>query len=191
MKLVIGLGNHGATYAHTRHNMGWDVATALAQSLEALFVEKTRFFAEVAEARVGETKVLFVHPLTYVNRSGDAALALMQFYKIDLADILVVQDEMDYVLGQLRFCVEGGAAGHNGIVSIQQTLATTNIQRLRVGIGRSQEPLSKEAYVLQPFLEEEKDLVAKSIERAKQAARDWIQNGAVNAMNRWNQRQDF
>lgn len=188
MKLIIGLGNHGAPYAHTRHNIGWDVVTSLAASLEASFAEKTRFQAEVAEGRIGEEKILLVHPLTYMNRSGEAVRALAQFYKVDTKDILIVQDEMDYPLGELAFCAEAGPAGHNGIVSVQEALGTTSVSRLRLGIGRPLGPIAKEDYVLQPFSAEEKEGVSKLLTQAQQAVRDWCSGGIARAMNAWNQR---
>ena len=188
MKLIVGLGNYGLNYAHTRHNIGWDAISDLAASLGASFVEKTRFQAEVAEGQIEGEKVLLVHPLTYMNLSGEALRSLIQFYHVPLTDVLIVQDEMDYPLGQLSFCAEGGPAGHNGIVSVQTCLGTTKVQRLRLGIDRPEGPLSNEDYVLQPFSLDEKKLVAAVVLETTQAIRDWSAQGIERAMNTWNGR---
>lgn len=186
MKLIIGLGNYGITYAHTRHNIGWDAVTQWATSLQASFVEKSRFHAELAEGRLGEEKILLVRPLTYMNRSGEAVQALVQFYKIDLQDVLIIQDEMDYPVGQLAFCIDAGPAGHNGIISIQESLGTKAIPRLRLGIGRPSGAIAKEDYVLQPFSLEEKELILKMLTQAGEAMQDWCEEGIERAMNEWN-----
>ena len=186
MKLIIGLGNYGATYAHTRHNIGWDAVTQFATGLQASFVEKSRFHAELAEGRVGEEKVLLVHPLTYMNRSGEAVQALVQFYKMEIKDVLIVQDEMDYQVGQLAFSLDAGPAGHNGIISIQESLGTKAIPRLRLGIGRPIDSIAKEDYVLQSFSAEEKESIEKILTQAEEAMRDWCKEGIERAMNEWN-----
>lgn len=186
MKLIIGLGNPGATYAHTRHNIGWDAVATLATDLQASFAEKARFHANIAEAHFGDEKIILVHPLTFMNRSGEAVQALIQFYKVDLQDVLIVQDEMDYPLGRLSLCAEAGPAGHNGVSSIQETLGTTTISRLRLGIGRPEGPIAKEDFVLRPFAPEEQEAVATTLVEARQAVKDWCQEGIEGAMNSWN-----
>ncbi len=188
MKLIIGLGNPGADYTHTRHNLGWDAVGMSAKGLEVAFVERSRFHAEIAEGRLGGDKLILAHPLTFMNASGEAVQALMQFYHVELQDILIVQDEMDYALGQVAFCAEASAAGHNGISSIQTALGTTNIQRLRLGIGRPSGEMTKEAYVLQRFTDLEQAQVALVLTQAEQAIRTWCQDGITQAMNRWNKR---
>ena len=190
MKLIIGLGNPGDTYAHTRHNIGWDAVTQLATTLETSFAEKSRFRAEVAEGRLGEEKVVLARPLTFMNLSGEAVQALMQFYKIELKNVLIVQDEMDYAPGQFAFCANGGPAGHNGVASFQSSLGTTAVSRLRVGIGRPVAPMAKEDFVLQAFSPEEKKLMAKTIGQAEQAMKDWCKDGVERAMNIWNKKSE-
>lgn len=186
MKLIVGLGNPGKEYAHTRHNIGWDAVSAWAEKLGAAFQEKARFQGEVAEARVGEEKILLLKPTTYMNLSGQSVRAVCDFYKIVLEDVLIVHDEMDYALGKIAFCAEGGAAGHNGIRSLQEVFGTEKITRLRLGIGRPVAPLSKEDYVLQRFSVEEAPLVQEVIPRSIAATEDWCGLGVGRAMNKWN-----
>jgi PTH1 family peptidyl-tRNA hydrolase len=186
MKLLLGLGNYGREYAHTRHNAGWDAVTRLAKSLGAEFREQETFRAELADARVNNEKVLFCLPQTYMNRSGDAALALFQFYKLSLSDLLIVHDEMDFAMGKFAFTKSGGAAGHNGVASIQERLGTHTINRLRLGIGRPVPPLKKEDYVLQRFTADEENILQEVYPKAENALTDWVSFGIDKAMNSWN-----
>lgn len=186
MKLIVGLGNHGQEYAYTRHNIGWDAVTLLAQKNGVQFQTKSRFQAEIAELSLQSEKILLVRPLTYMNRSGEALGALLAFYKADHSQVLVVQDEMDYVLGKQAFCAQGGPAGHNGIRSIQEQLGTEQIARLRLGIGRPTGQLPKEEFVLQRFAKEEQPVVEQVLSSSVKAMEDWIEQGTVKAMNTWN-----
>ncbi len=176
MKLIIGLGNPGKEYAHTRHNIGWDAVTRAAEKEDAvIFVTKQAFHAELAEARVEKEKMLLVHPLTFMNRSGEAVKALVDFYKIPLINVFIVQDEMDFPFGKIAVLKEGGAAGHNGVISIQEALGTQAVTRLRIGIGRPLPPQSGETYVLQPFSSEEASEMDALLNRAAEAIKAWAQ----------------
>lgn len=186
MKLIVGLGNPGREYDHTRHNIGWDAVTALAEKLSTSFQEKSRFQSEIAEGRLNEEKILLIRPLTFMNRSGEAVEAILSFYKIDLADVLIVHDEMDYALGRLAFCAQAGPAGHNGIRSVQERLGTETISRLRLGIERPAGQLPKEDYVLQPFSTDEEDLVKEVLKQSITAMEEWVERGISKAMNKWN-----
>jgi len=186
MKLIIGLGNPGTEYEHTRHNVGWDAVTGLADLLHATFQTKTDWNADVADARLDGQKVVLVHPLTFMNLSGEAVQKIAAFYKIPNDDILIVHDEMDYAIGDAAFLKRGGSAGHNGVESIQQMLATKDLARLRIGIGRPTAPIKKEDYVLQHFSADEKERVAPAIEKAIRGSQTWIAEGIDKAMNTWN-----
>ncbi|MDO8617495.1 MAG: aminoacyl-tRNA hydrolase [Candidatus Uhrbacteria bacterium] len=189
MKLIIGLGNPGKKYEHTRHNIGWD-AVEHCLSVVGLtgkkFTENKKFQSEVAEAIVDGEKVLFVHPLTFMNESGRAVLALKQFYKLDIADMLIVHDDMDFAVGEMAFTKKAGDAGHHGVASIQEIFDTTTIPRLRLGIGRPVASIPKEDFVLQKFPVDEKDIVKKTIHSAISAIKDWTILGIDKAMNKWN-----
>lgn len=180
MKLVIGLGNPGTSYKGTRHNIGWEAVSETAEKLAAKFRKKPEFKAEIAETNLGAEKILLVHPLTYMNLSGDAVGAIIRFFKAPLSNLLVVQDEMDYAEGEMAFAFKNGAAGHNGILSIQQALGSTEFARLRIGIGRPIDPIDPADYVLG------KAPKTIDLEKASQAIMDWIQLGTSGAMNLWN-----
>ncbi len=186
MKLIVGLGNHGQEYAYTRHNIGWDAVTLLAHKNGVQFQTKSRFQAEIAELSLQSEKILLVRPLTYMNRSGEALGALLTFYKADRSQVLIVQDEMDYVLGKQAFCAQAGPAGHNGIRSIQEQLGTEQIARLRLGIGRPTGQLPKEEFVLQRFAKEEQPVVEQVLSSSVKAMEDWIEQGTERVMNIWN-----
>ena len=121
-----------------------------------------------------------------MNASGKAVAALKQFYKIELEDILVIHDEMDFAVRKLAFAKDGGDAGHNGIRSVIDALGSDAFVRLRIGIDRPKAPLKKEDYVLQPFDTEEVPTMELVKERASEAAYDWAKQGLTKAMNTWN-----
>ena len=138
-KLVVGLGNPGRDYVGTRHNIGFAVLDRLAGKFDCSFRRKWRFSAEVAEAAAGDAgKVVLAKPQTYMNRSGNAVNALLKWSKIESAQLLVVVDDADLPLGQIRLRASGGSGGHNGLRSIIEALGgNEEFARLRVGIGRS------------------------------------------------------
>ena len=187
MKLIVGLGNPGKEYSRTRHNIGWMLLDLLAEKNSAsAFHDQAAFHAEIAEARVGTEKVLFVKPSTYMNNSGEAVQALVSYYHLTSADVLIIQDEMDYPPGKFAFAASGGAAGHNGIGSIHTLLGTKEISRFRLGIGRPMGEIKSQNYVLEAFSEQERMLINDSFVRAVSAVQDWITLGLTRAMNLWN-----
>jgi PTH1 family peptidyl-tRNA hydrolase len=136
---VVGLGNPGKEYEGTRHNIGFAVLDRLADKFGCSFRSKWRFSAKIAEAMAGDAgKVVLAKPQTYMNRSGTAVNTLLQWLKVAPAQLLVVVDDADLPLGQIRLRVAGGSGGHNGLRSIIETLGgDEEFARLRVGIGRS------------------------------------------------------
>ena len=135
IQLIVGLGNIGAQYTNTRHNAGFWFVDALAQAKGAFFREETKFHGEVARVRLDGNDVWLLKPSTYMNRSGDAVVALALYYKILPENILVVHDDLDLMPGCMKFKNGGGNAGHNGLKDITQKLTTPNFWRLRLGIG--------------------------------------------------------
>lgn len=187
MKLVVGLGNPGKKYEHTRHNIGWRAVEHLSLHLDAGTPTKNaKFKAAVAETQVEGEKVLLVLPQTFMNLSGEAVQSLASFYKIPPEHILIVHDEMDFTLGRLQFSIGGGDAGHNGVKSIMEMLGTPDFARLRIGIGRPQPPKAKEDHVLERFTEEQAAQVDLVVEKTDEAIYDWITKGLTSAMNTWN-----
>jgi PTH1 family peptidyl-tRNA hydrolase len=184
MKVVIGLGNPGLQYKQTRHNLGFMVVEALGEEL-GLQKEQQKFQALVGETSFGGQKVLLVKPQTYMNLSGVSVRQMVDWYKLELEQILVVYDDLALPLGQLRLRAKGSAGGHNGIKSIIQHLGTETFPRLKVGIDR---PLFGEVsgYVLGRFSEEERKLLPELINRASQAIQTWLGEGILAAMNKYN-----
>ncbi len=135
MFLIIGLGNPGEEYQRTRHNIGYEVVDGLRRSLAAPeFVAKKKLHSHVTEGRIALEKMILTRPLTYMNASGEAVLALKNYYKVPIANILVIHDDIDLPFGNLKISRGRGAAGHKGIVSIIESLASNEFIRIRIGI---------------------------------------------------------
>lgn len=186
MKLIVGLGNPGAEYNGTRHNVGFEVIDRLATESGSGFKAEPKFKSIIGEARTDTDKILLVKPQTYMNLSGEAVSALASFYKINQQDILIIHDEMDFSPGAFAFNIGSGAAGHNGVTSIQELLGTKEIARLRVGIGRPTPPMKKEDYVLAKFTLEERLKIDEAASQAVKAVSQWIIEGLTKTMNSWN-----
>jgi peptidyl-tRNA hydrolase, PTH1 family len=181
IRLVVGLGNPGAEYDRTRHNVGFDVVDLLASERGLTWQHSKSWHALWAK---GE-KAILVKPTSYMNRSGEPLSAVANFYKIAPAEILVVLDDLALELGRLRLRTEGGTGGHNGLESIIAQLGTEAIPRLRIGIGSAPSEGATD-YVLGRFFEEERPVVEKTIERAADAVKCAIDKGVLSAMNLFN-----
>lgn len=183
MKIIVGLGNPGRKYKDTRHNTGYRVVEELASRYN-IDKEESKFDAIIGHLRIGSEKVLVVKPLTYMNLSGNAVQPLVNWFKLDLTDLLVVYDDMDLPPGTLRIRSFGGNGGHKGMNSISQRLSSKNFPRVRVGIGRPEDDTID--WVLGKFTGEEKELIESTVEKAADAIECWIKNGIDTAMNRYN-----
>ena len=181
IRLVVGLGNPGAEYNRTRHNVGFEIVDRLAAEWSLAWQHSKSWHALWAK---GE-KAILVKPASYMNRSGEPLQAVAQFYKIEPREMLVVLDDMALSLGRLRLRPDGGTAGHNGLESIIVQFGTEEIPRLRIGIGAA--PVDDATdYVLARFFEEERPIVEKTIVRAADAVKCAIDNGLLSAMNQFN-----
>ena len=156
-KLIIGLGNVGERYATTRHNVGFMVVDKLSNQFgDGKFEDKSRFSAFINEFDHDGTKIVLAKPTTMMNYSGRAVQALKAFYKVGNEDIWVISDDVDLAFGELRVRQDGGSGGHQGLASIIEAIGG-DFHRLRIGIGDNREHgLPSEAYVLQPFTNEER-----------------------------------
>lgn len=190
-KLVVGLGNPGKEYADTRHNIGFMVVEQLAGKLGCSFRRKWRFAAEVAEAVIGDAgKVVLAKPQTFMNRSGGAVNALLKWSKIEPAQMLVVVDDADLPLGQIRLRASGGSGGHNGLRSVIEALGgNEEFARLRVGIGRSA-PVGADItdHVLGKFAPPERKDAEEAVATAVEAIECCFREGFTEAMNQFNRR---
>jgi len=181
IRLVAGLGNPGAEYTHTRHNVGFMVADLLAHESGLAWERSGKW--DAATAKFGDA--LLVKPSSYMNRSGHSLFAIAQFFKIAPQEILVVLDDFSLPLGRLRIRQSGGPGGHNGLESIVAQFGTEEMPRLRIGIGNAPAEAASD-YVLSNFFEEEKPLVRSTITRAADAVKCAIDKGVVSAMNTFN-----
>jgi len=184
MFLVVGLGNPGAKYARTRHNVGFRVVERLAERHGAN-LEKKQFGALVGDATIGGKKAVLVKPQQYMNLSGQPVVSLQGYYKVALADVLVVHDDMDLPVGRLRVRVGGGAAGHNGIKDITRACGPDTV-RVRLGVGRPPPEWDPADHVLAPIAPAEEAEVSTMIETAADAVESVIQSGIEPTMNRFN-----
>jgi peptidyl-tRNA hydrolase, PTH1 family len=185
VRLVAGLGNPGAEYERTRHNIGFAIIDALAREWNLTPQPERKWGALWAKG----DRAILVKPITYMNRSGEPLAAVADFYKIAPEEILVVLDDFALPLGRLRLRLEGGPGGHNGLESVIVQLATEKIPRLRVGIGTAPDQDAVD-YVLGRFFEQEQPLVKTTITRAVEAVNCAIDKGVVSAMNTFNQAQE-
>ncbi len=187
VKMVVGLGNPGARYAHTRHNIGFDTVDLLA-SQESWAWSGRRSHAVLAEGPLGGHKVLLVKPQTYMNESGLAVGELVRFYKLDLADLLVVCDDLDLPLGRLRLRARGAAGGQHGLESIIRHLGGENgFARLRIGIGRPRAGRDQNVdFLLSRPATDDRIVLQEARERGVEAVRACITEGINVAMNRFN-----
>ena len=189
MKLVVGLGNPGPKYAGTRHNVGFDAVDLVARRHGLEWAAAPRG----AEALVANWRMfgaIVAKPLTFMNLSGAAVVPLLQFYKIEIADLLVVVDEVQLETGRIRIRPSGSAGGHNGLKSIIGSLGTDAFSRLRIGVGRGDTRRNLADHVLARFEADEQELIADAIERAAGASEAFIADGVADAMNRFNRKDE-
>jgi PTH1 family peptidyl-tRNA hydrolase len=185
VRLIAGLGNPGAEYATTRHNIGFVVLDRLAADAGATWEKSAKW--EAVTAKRGE--VILVKPMSFMNRSGHPLSAVAQFHKIRPQEILVVLDDFALPLGRLRIRADGSTGGHNGLESIIVQFGTEEIPRLRIGIGGAHIEGAVD-HVLGRFFDEEKPVVCASVDRAVEAVKCAIDNGLVSAMNTFNKTEE-
>ena len=186
MKLVVGLGNPGATYARTRHNLGFRVVGRLAQELQIPLRRSLRCRARMGRGNVeGKDTTLFL-PETFMNRSGEPVARWLRAEKIPLGEMLVVVDDLHLPLGQLRIRASGSEGGHQGLASVIEGIGSRGFPRLRLGMGAPKEKKAWEDYVLEPFRRDEQPLVEKMVEEAVACCRLWIAKGTQSCANRFN-----
>jgi PTH1 family peptidyl-tRNA hydrolase len=185
MKLVVGLGNPGQKYEGTRHNVGFDLIDRLVQETGAL-APRSKFDGEVWECVLEGEKSLLLKPQTFMNRSGGSVRKAVDFYQIPATELLVVCDDFNIPLGQLRMRTGGSDGGQNGLADVIRTMGTQEFPRLRIGIGPVPERWNPADFVLGKFSADERTEAALQVARAADAVRMWVAEGTLPAMNRFN-----
>jgi PTH1 family peptidyl-tRNA hydrolase len=189
MKLVVGLGNPGAKYDGTRHNVGFAAVDLLAKR-HVVHWEAAPRGAPGLIGRWRAADVVLAKPLTFMNLSGDAIVPLLHFYKIEVPDLLVIVDEAQLDTGRIRLRPEGSAGGHNGLKSVIAALGTTAFSRMRIGVGRGPDRRDLADHVLARFDADEREIIEDSVARAADAAETFVEQGIDAAMNRFNRRRE-
>jgi PTH1 family peptidyl-tRNA hydrolase len=183
MNVILALGNPGARYERTRHNIGWLVADAIAERLRIEFRPGRGEYYQGKGSWRGK-EMLLVKPTTYMNNSGVAARQLVERFGISPADILAVVDEIQFPVGRVQLKPSGSSGGHNGLESLITHLDTNGFPRLRCGVGREFRPGEMADYVLAPFPESQSRTVQEMIAEAADTALLWVAEGTARAMNR-------
>ena len=184
MKLIVGLGNPGKKYEHTRHNMGFDVID-LFSDLSQIDVDKEVFHGLLGRGNIFDEDIMLFKPTTYMNLSGNAVREVVSYFKIPLEDIIVIFDDMALKPGMIRLRMDGSSGGHKGMQNIIDCLGTDQIKRIRIGIG---EPLEHDNidYVLSKPIKEERELIDEAINNAVNALKECLKSSFERAMNRFN-----
>ena len=185
MKLIAGLGNVGDKYCFTRHNVGFMVVDRMAIVKGVEFKEEHKFKCYLAKFRHGLDDVIMIKPATYMNLSGDAVQLVMNYYKIEPADLLIVYDDLSLELGKIRFRPDGSDGGHNGIKSVIKCVGTQSIPRLKIGIG-PQPPIPSEQFVLQNFYKSQLEDLKPVLKSAVEGIEFYLDNDMAQAQNKYN-----
>ena len=183
---MVGLGNPGAEYADTRHNIGFTVVDECARRDGGNFRRHRRARAQVSEQRLGDTRGVLVKPMTFMNVSGDAVAPLAGFYRVPVTQIIAIHDDLDLPLGSLRLKLGGGDGGHNGLKSMRASLKSGDFYRVRVGIGRPPGQMAPATYVLRRFNSGERAEVDLVVAAAADAVTALVVQGLAVAQNTFN-----
>lgn len=183
--VIVGLGNPGRDYRGNRHNIGFMAIDRLAEHLGVKFT-RMEFRAIITKANYQERQLVLAKPQTFMNLSGQAAGALVRYYKVPLTNLLVAYDDVDLPLGTLRLRPGGGSAGQKGMASIIERLGTQDFPRLRLGIGRPSGRMEAADYVLQDFSSAEIEILKPTLQRACEAMLTYVTQGLAAAMNEYN-----
>ena len=191
---LVGLGNPGKEYKNTRHNIGFSILESLTEKYDAKFILKNKFKSRCSELNINNITYRLFLPNTFMNKSGDAVRAIVDWYKVDLGQLFIIVDDLDLPIGKIRFRKKGGSGGHNGLKSIIQNLQTQNFNRIRVGIGSPKTIQQSSNYdvishVLGNISSEEKLIldrvflkINKSLEQLNTKTEDYIMN-ELNSFN--------
>lgn len=187
MYIIVGLGNPTKEYQATRHNVGWDAITRLADDYR-IPLDFKKHKAICGKGFIEGEKVVLAQPVTYMNLSGESVRELMDFYKVTPEELIVIYDDISLDVGQLRIRKQGSAGGHNGIKSIISHLGTNTFPRIKVGVGDKPKGWDLADYVLSRFREEEQATIREALKDSSDACRMIITSGIDAAMNQYNKK---
>ena len=187
---MVGLGNPGLKYEFNRHNIGFRIVDSLARNIEIEFKKVKSYYSLISRGMINNHKVMLVKPQTFMNLSGRAVSKVVSYYKIPLQGLLIVYDDLNLELGQVRIRKKGSAGGHKGIESIIQYLGSEDIPRLRIGIGNSSANFNFDyvSYVLSNFNDDEKDKIKEVIQLSTKVIKTVIEDGFEKAMRKYNRK---
>lgn len=185
MKLIIGLGNVGGKYVFTRHNAGFMLVDKIALDNGGEFRENSKLKSLITKVYCDGNEIMLVKPTTYMNLSGEAMRAVIDYYKISPNDMIIAYDDISLNLGKIRFRANGSDGGHNGIKSIIQHLGSKDFARIKIGIG-PQPPIPSEAFVLQNFDKESLDTLKSVLSTSAEAISYFFKNGIEKTQNKYN-----
>ncbi len=187
---MVGLGNPGSKYKFTRHNIGFRVVDSLAQDIEIEFKKVKSYYSLISRGMINNHKVMLVKPQTFMNLSGRAVSKVVSYYKIPLQDLLIIYDDLNLELGQIRIRKKGSTGGHKGMESIMQYLHSEEIPRLRIGIGNPSINFNFDcvSYVLSNFNVDEEDKIKEAIKLSAEAIKTIIEDGFEKTMRKYNRK---
>lgn len=184
MKLVVGLGNPGKQYEKTRHNIGFMAVDKLAEDLQ-ITIDKSKFNGLYNEAVIENEKIIILKPQSYINLSGEVISSFVNYYKIDINDILIIVDDMDLEAGLYKLKYKGGSAGHNGLKNIEQHLKTQEYKRMKIGISHNNLPDSKD-YVLGKITPDQMEKIMPILEKVPSIINDFVKLPFDHVMSKYN-----
>ena len=187
MYIIVGLGNPTREYQATRHNIGWDAITRIADDYN-IPLNSRKHKAICGTGIIEGEKVLLAQPLTYMNLSGECVRELVDYYKISLHELIVIYDDINLEVGQLRIRKKGSAGGQNGMKNIIQHLGSDDFPRIRIGVGDKPEGWDLADYVLSKFKDDEQSIIREALKNASDACRMIISSGIDAAMNKYNKK---
>lgn len=185
MKLIVGLGNPGLRYQATRHNIGFMFVDEIASKLKIEFNLNKQLKSLIANTTINGEKIILIKPQTFMNLSGEAVLAVTNYYKIDVSDILIVYDDLDLPVGKIRIRKNGSSGGHKGMSNIIELMKTSEIKRIRIGIMNNSK-IDTVDYVLGKFSEDDKALINLAISQAQKMLESYLVDTFDDFMNKFN-----
>lgn len=185
MYLIVGLGNPEKDYSNTRHNMGFQAINKIAKQYE-IEITRNKFKGLYGTGSIEGEKVILLKPQTFMNLSGESIKEILQFYKIEIEQMIILYDDIDVEPGRIKIRKTGSPGTHNGMKSVVHELNTQNFKRIRIGIGKPEDKEDLIEYVIGAIPEEDKEKLEKGTELAKEAVIETIKNGIDKAMNQFN-----